>query len=198
MEVLRLAILSILGLYKYDNTIFDNLQIPSIVDKKTLINRLIFETAELECIMSSPSSFSYFIGVYSESRIDAWNRIADALKAEYNPIHNYDRHEEWTENASGTSTGSVNNSGEDVTKLDRSAFNSSSYEPAEKSTVDYGAKQNTNSSASNQNRHEGHLYGNIGVTTTQQMIREELDIRSNDIYKIIVDDIKEHFCILVY
>ena len=197
MEVCRLAILSILGLYKYDNTIFDSLQIPNNVDKKTLINRLIFDTAELECIMPSPSSFAYFVGAYSASRLDAWSRITETLAAEYNPIHNYDRHEEWTENGSGSSSGSVNNSGEDVSKLDRSAFNSSTYEPAEKSTVDYGAKQSTSSSANNQSAHDGHLYGNIGVTTTQQMMGEEINIRSNDIYKIIVDDIKQHFCILV-
>lgn len=198
MEVWKLAILSILGLYKYDNTIFDTLQIPDGVDKDTLINRLIFDTAELECLMPSPSSFAYFIGAYSASRLDAWSRIAETLAAEYNPIHNYDRHEEWTDNGSGSSSGSVNNSGEDVSKLDRSAFNSSTYEPAEKSTVDYGAKQNTNSSANNQSAHNGHMYGNIGVTTTQKMITEELNIRTNDIYKIIADDIKQHFCILVY
>lgn len=193
-----MAILSILGLYKYDSTIFDSLQLPDGVDKETLVNRLIFDTAELECLMPSPSSFAYFIGAYSASRLDAWRRMAETLAVEYNPIHNYDRHEEWTENGSGSSSGSVNNSGEDVSKLDRSAFNSSTYEPAEKSTVDYGAKQNTTSSANNQNTHDGHLYGNIGVTTTQQMMNEELNIRTNDIYKIIIDDIKQHFCILVY
>lgn len=198
MGVLKLAILSILGLYKYDSTIFDSLHLPDGVDKDTLVNRLIFETAELECIMPSPSSFSYFIGAYSASRLDAWRRMAETLEAEYNPIHNYDRHEQWTDSGSGSSSGSVDNSGEDVSKLDRSAFNSDKYEPAEKSSVEHGAKQNTKSSASNKSTHDGHLYGNIGVTTTQQMIREEINIRDNDIYKIISDDIKQHFCILVY
>lgn len=198
MEVLRLAILSILGLYKYDSTIFDSLQLPDGVDKNTLVNRLIFETAELECLMSSPSSFSYFIGAYSAARLDSWRRMAETLAAKYNPLHNYDRYEEWTDKGSGSSSGSVNNSGEDVSKLDRSAFNSDKYEPAEKSTIDHGAKQNTSSSASNQSAHSGHLYGNIGVTTSQQMMMEELNIRDNDIYKKISDDIKQHFCILVY
>ncbi len=198
MGVCKLAMLSILGLYKYDNTIFNNLQLPDSVDKDTLINRLIFETAELECLMSSPSSFAYFIGAYSASRVDAWARMAETLAVEYNPVHNYDRYEEWEDSGSGNSSGSVKNSGEDVSKLDRSAFNSDTYQPAEKNTVDYGAKQNTSSSASNKNNHNGHMYGNIGVTTTQSMMNQELAIRANDIYKVIVDDIKNHFCILVY
>ena len=113
-----MAILSILGLYKYDSSIFDNLHLPDSVDKETLINRLIFDTAELECLMPSPSSFSYFIDAYSASRVGAWTKIAETLSAEYNPIHNYDRHEEWTENGSGSSSGSVTNSGEDVSKLE--------------------------------------------------------------------------------
>lgn len=41
--------------------------------------------------------------------------------------------------------------------------------------------------------------GNIGVTTTQSMINEEIELRkNNNIYDIIVKDLISRFCILVY
>ena len=40
--------------------------------------------------------------------------------------------------------------------------------------------------------------GNIGVTTTQAMIREERDLLMNDVVSFIVQDFKNYFCILVY
>lgn len=44
--------------------------------------------------------------------------------------------------------------------------------------------------------HEAHLYGNIGVTTSQQMLESELDLRKKyDIYTIISEDIINEFCL---
>lgn len=41
--------------------------------------------------------------------------------------------------------------------------------------------------------------GNIGVTTTQRMINEELDLRDrHNLYEYIVKDMIKRFCILVY
>lgn len=41
-------------------------------------------------------------------------------------------------------------------------------------------------------------YGNIGITTTQQMIQQERDIVQFSIFDFIVDDFKMDFCLLVY
>lgn len=46
--------------------------------------------------------------------------------------------------------------------------------------------------------HSLRAYGNIGVTTTQQMIQQELDIRRNNLYDMIADQFLMEFCILVY
>ena len=44
-----------------------------------------------------------------------------------------------------------------------------------------------------------HTHGNIGVTTNQKMITEEIELRANnDITKFIVEDFKRNFCLLVY
>ena len=44
-----------------------------------------------------------------------------------------------------------------------------------------------------------HTHGNIGVTTNQKMIAEEIELRAkNDITHFIVEDFKRNFCLLVY
>lgn len=40
--------------------------------------------------------------------------------------------------------------------------------------------------------------GNIGVTTTQQMIEQQRKIVEFDMYKYIIDDFKQQFCLMVY
>lgn len=47
-------------------------------------------------------------------------------------------------------------------------------------------------------KHEAHLYGNIGVTTSQQMLRDELDIATWNLYEHISDIFIDEFCILIY
>lgn len=47
--------------------------------------------------------------------------------------------------------------------------------------------------------HTGNVSGNIGVTTSQQMVEQEMELRKqNQIIEIVVRDFIETFCILVY
>ena len=43
-----------------------------------------------------------------------------------------------------------------------------------------------------------HTSGNIGVTTTQQMIQAQRDIVRFTVYDTILQDFKERFCVQVY
>ena len=43
-----MAVMSILGLYQWDNTIFDAMVLPDQIDKTTLINNILDESAEQE------------------------------------------------------------------------------------------------------------------------------------------------------
>lgn len=47
-------------------------------------------------------------------------------------------------------------------------------------------------------KHTAHLYGNIGVTTTQQMIDEERKIVNYSVEEAIADDYRERFCLDFY
>jgi len=49
-----------------------------------------------------------------------------------------------------------------------------------------------------ENKHEGRMYGNIGVTTSQQMLQSELDIARWNMYEHIADLFASEFCIMVY
>lgn len=173
------AALSIRGLYNYDNSLFDNMAIPVEVDKETLVGNLLVELAELEIIYPSSVTMSRAIQDWSNSRVSSWERILDALNAEYNPIENYDRKEDWIDNAD--SSGGYQNKVAGFNIADQTDSTSS--------------KQQTKSNSS----HSGRIHGNIGVTMAQQMITAEIDMRAKfDIMQIIVNEFKQRFCIMVY
>lgn len=48
------------------------------------------------------------------------------------------------------------------------------------------------------NQHNARLYGNIGVTTSQQMLQSELDIARWNMYEHIADLFASEFCIMLY
>lgn len=61
--------------------------------------------------------------------------------------------------------------------------------------------QNTSTSTENSSNtlsHTGRMYGNIGVTTSQQMLQSELDIATWNLYEHISDIFASEFCIMVY
>ena len=48
------------------------------------------------------------------------------------------------------------------------------------------------------NIHKARLFGNIGVTTSQQMLQSELDIARWNLYEHIADLFCQEFCVMVY
>ena len=103
--------LSPLGLYNWDDTIFDLMQIPAELDKPTLIDNLLAETAELEVLYPNPVIFKNLVGVWSAKQIEIWNRLYATTQYEYNPIENYNRYE----TGSDSGTGRTTHSGTDTT-----------------------------------------------------------------------------------
>ena len=89
----REATMSTLGLYEWDNTIFNLLVIPDALDKDTLIENLLAETAELEVLYPNPDVLKALIGVWSKKQLHIWQHLYETTQYEYNPIENYDRNE---------------------------------------------------------------------------------------------------------
>lgn len=229
----RAANLSPLGLYEWDSTLFDLMQIPSALSRDTLIKNLLAETAELEVLYPNPVVFKNLVGVWSAKQIDIWNRLYATTQYEYNPIENYNRYE----TGSDSGTGRTTHSGTDTRTIDRdmggrdtstgtskdehwiAGFDSQPVSETDdglvKQTRDQHAGENTTNyggtedvtdalqhgeqiATQNDGEHELHAHGNIGVTTTQKLIREQRAIDLFNVYDIIIEDFKMRFCILVY
>lgn len=244
------ATISILGLYNFDNTLFDNMVLPRGVDRDTVINNMLLELAELEVIYSNFDVLKMSIGMWSKKELPVWEKLYATTQFEYDPISNYDRTEEWTEketrdlkttnneqrnlansheqlrNLTATNTYNRNesNSGADITSENILGFNSETETLKGKNTIQHGlsttqsnnetgtdngtVKDNgtdtgsVNNSATDTgtvtNERKGHAYGNIGVTTTQQMIEQERETVKFNIIDYIIESFKNRFCILIY
>lgn len=304
----RAVNLSPLGLYQWDQTIFDLMQIPSALDKPTLVDNLLAETAELEVLYPNPVVFKNLVGVWSAKQIDIWNRLYATTQYEYNPIENYNRYETGSDSGTGrtthsgtdtttdtttyggtdgrteaimqggrdtntrqtaeggtqgeTTTGQMAQGGQDVvtgsdtkghwiagfdstpsgqddglvkqTRDQDDATTTTAYgktesdngskttsfgkTESENDTTAYGKTENVTEqrtygqtiqkagnmthgeqvATTNEGEHELHAHGNIGVTTTQKLIREQREIDLFNLYDIIIEDFKMRFCILIY
>ena len=252
----RSVTMSPLGLYRWDNTLFDLLTIPEELNKNTLVDNLLAETAELEVLYPNPAVMKNLIGVWSAKQVDIWNRLYATTQYEYNPIENYNRYEtgendgENTTIHSGTdsSTEATNYGGTDgrtegimsggrdtVTVADTkghwiAGFDSTasgSDDGLVKQTRDqddgsnttaYGRTENVTEqrtygqtiqragsmthgeriASSTEGSHTLHAQGNIGVTTTQEMIKQQREVEQFNLYDIIIQEFKERFCLLIY
>ena len=65
-------------------------------------------------------------------------------------------------------------------------------------TVTDSAMASNDGSDEYTNIHKARLFGNIGVTTSQQMLQSELDIARWNLYEHIADLFCQEFCIMVY
>lgn len=281
-----MARMTLWGMYQYDPTLMDGVQVPDGASKDLLINSIMERSGDLYPYYQVPERLKTNIIGWFECHKTDLKRIWIALTAEYNPIHNYDRTEERTLNRSETvmesgsnqqsgtdtttgtasSTGQNKNSGTDVHTIDASAdsknettgtdsgttggtqeqtvsaYDASTYVPREKnvtsgtessnnhtlqeglthdhsqdsmqhglvtditgssnnsSSITYGKKDVTDRDIDRHgNDHEIlHASGNIGVTTNQKMITDELELRKNNWYDIVCELFEEHFLIQVY
>lgn len=111
------------------------------------------------------------------------------------------------------------NSGTDTNINSIQSYDSNAYQPHDKSELQHGhvvTDAGTGSVATTFGKketfthgekitHEGditrnnHTSGNIGVTTSQQMLEQEIEVSAKlNVIKMIVDSFKERFCLLVY
>lgn len=107
------ATLTLIGMYNWDNTLFDNMQLPDGIDKATLIDSILMRSGEFEVLYSDFDFMKYSIGAWSRKWYPTLERWVDALSIRYNPLENYDRQEEWTDKRDIKGKESGKSSGED-------------------------------------------------------------------------------------
>lgn len=198
--------ITLVGCYAYYNNaggdLFEHLQLPSELDKETLTNNIILKGSEFEVIYANPELLKVAIGIWSDVNSATFTRWVNALNIEYAPLENYDRHESWTDNRESSGTGESTSTGtsSNTTEQTKSAFDSSTYQPDSKVEVSGEAEDNTTSSTSGTDdlEHTGRIHGNIGVTTSQQMLEAELNLGYWNVYERITQLFLQEFTIPVY
>lgn len=186
--------------------LFKNLTLPNGLSKDTLTSNILLEGGEFEVLYSDPYFMQDAIGLWADREQATFERWVSALSIEYAPLENYDRHEDWTDtlDSDGTSTsrGTSDTSTSGTVQEDVSAYDSSGYQPKNKTTtsetIDNDTTDSNTSTLDNTGHHAGRIHGNIGVTTSQQMLESELDLGYWNIYSRITDMFLKEFCIMIY
>lgn len=172
------AQMSLWGLNLIDPTILDGLVIPSGMDTDNLKQNLLIETESMEILYPDPVFLKAAITIWAAERKDVWDKLYATTQLVYDPIENYDRQENSTSGSSGSTT--VTNS--------NTAYNSDTFKDTSKAA----------SSGSNSGSFTSRIHGNIGVTTTQQMIEQERKSVQFCMTQFIIDDFISRFCVGVY
>ena len=262
MKTLSDSKITMIGLYKlksYENSdLFELMNLPEGIDKDTVVANILEKSSEFEVMYPDAEYVHDSLLFWSKKWFWTFDKWIKAINIKYEPLNNYDRTEEWTDNnthsdddtikntgsstdhASGTenrtdtanatdnATGSTSFHDDASNELTKSAFDSSSYSPYEKTTSSEDSltqvtnNSNTQSSGTTavtsssdasgttssdetrnnvgqfENIHKGRMYGNIGVTTSQQMLQAELDVSMFNLYDRIADIFIQEYCIPVY
>lgn len=221
-----MAMLSVLGLYNFDSTLFDDMVIPTAADittdaekvdspfipvKDDLIAYICMECAELSLVYPSPTVMKDMIGVWSRVHLTEWKALYNTLLYKYNPIWNKD----------GTSTRTVkgdlhimSGGSHQTTKADTTTtvqhdvtgYDANTYSADTKDTTQTTADPEANVGTFVYDSQKDHAdytdttvdQGNIGVTSTMSMIREQREVVQFNLYQHIADEFKHHFCVMVY
>ena len=226
MSQAKITLIGIENYLNPDRSVFDKMNLPEGIDKDTLIGSILLRCQEFELLYSDPDFLIDAVNIWSRKNYWTFDKWVKAINIQYDPLYNYDRTEEWTDTHEGdySKAGSGNSSGNtsttnnlhstnDVTVThSEKAFNDSNLvnnqtDVTDQDTSDTGTVTGnySNSNSDNEsggdsfeNKHNGRMYGNIGVTTSQQMLQSELDIARWNMYEHIADLFASEFCIMVY
>ena len=175
----------ILAIIDWDPTVFDNMEIPEdedgndVANLQDIVDHILMKYGNAPLFCPDPAVLKYYITAWSKRRVSIWERFYRAITEEYDPLENYNRHE----------------------KADDDFSPGASYEQqisADNATT-YQADRKSLSSGKDQRDFESHIHGNIGVTTSQQMLQSEMDIIPKlDLIDFIADDWHAEFNLMIY
>ena len=124
----------------------------------------------------------------------SWDKIYSAINTNYKPLENYDMEQKETPDVTHTKNVKTNMTVEN----DVYGFNSATPVPSSQTTTD-GASLNNEETNKETGTRGLTRHGNIGVTTSQQMLQSEIDLRSKfNFTNHLFDDVDTVLCLLVY
>ena len=222
----QIATTGLLDLLYYDDTIMDFFTVPDGIDRQLALDTIYQRCGLTPLYHPDPAWLKFYVGRWCSKNAKTWEELYKTTVQDYNPIYNYDRTEETTDTRSGTRTlsedtssntkqngdTSVTDTSSDNSEHTTSADNSDTYEPGYK---DVSSRQDTQASESS-NRvdvtgdravaettgetysHKMRAFGNVGVTTTQEMLSAQRTLVRYNVYDEIADSFKEEFCLYIY
>lgn len=179
--------LSIMTLNNYDPTVWDGLTVPDGMDKEILTDYICMECSDLALVYPDLDIMKKAITNWSTIEQPIWQKLYDTTQLEYNPLWNVDA--TITEDNSGDNenTGNADNT------ESKKGFNDGS---------DWA--DHTKNAANNKNngkwseKRSIRRTGNIGVTSSQELVTRQREVALFNIYQTIADSFKKRFCLLVY
>ncbi len=162
--------------------LFEDLELPEGIDKELFINSLLLDAGEFEVLYADPNFFKKAISVWGQKWYRTFEKWFEALNIDYEPLNNYDRNESWT-----TNTGSSSSS---TSTANRSSYDSAALQP-------YTSMNDSGTFGGTETR-TGRAYGNIGVTTSQQMLEAELSLQEWNLYQHMIDLFKTELLIPIF
>ena len=227
------AKITLIGLENYlnpDHSVFENISLPSGIDKDILIGTILLRCQEFELLYTDPDFMIAAVNIWSRKNYWTFDKWVKLINESYDPLYNKDYFEEWTDSHSGnySKEGNGSSSGDtsttndltnttDMTRTDdlastndvtathsEKAYNDSSYVGTTQDVTDQDQTQtgtvknagtvkdtgsisgeysnrNNNSESGDDaytNKHTYHGYGNIGITSAQELFMKQVDRKS--------------------
>lgn len=209
-----------------NDDLFKYFVLPDGIDVDTVKNNILIKGGDFEVLYSDPFFMQQSIDVWSKKWFDTFAKWYKALTTDYAPLENYDRIEEWTDKNTGKDTHIGSGNVDTTTELDNktiddsssttehkvSAFDASTYQEKDleenkyDNTTDFESDGKTHTETSDSktidtasdHTHNGHIHGNIGVTTSQAMLEAELNVRRFSLIENITDVFLREYTIPIY
>lgn len=204
---------SICQLYGYEE-VFKDIEINEKLDKDTLINSIMDVCGMNEPIYPEIEILQIKVQYFFKKHKEQFDKLVYlySLKydKDYNPIWNKDgtkTHIETTERSKDNTVDNLHNSlindtGEDINQV--SAYDSNSFSNDSKTTNTNNRTESGNDKTNGKEKENIKLSiediekGNIGVTTTADMINQEIDLQSKfNVYEVIARMFFDELCLHV-
>lgn len=220
--------ITLIGLESFlePNSVFDELTLPAGIDLETLKGTIFLRCQEFELLYPDPEFMRSAVKIWGMKNYWTFNKWVELINKQYDPLYNKDYFEEYKDTHSGAESGSGTSSQtDDHTRTDNlksetdgtvthaeKAFNDTYMVDTSKDTTDgevkhtgtqrdAGSLNGTYSDSKNDsytNNHTYHGYGNIGITSAQELFQRQAEVARFNLYEQIADLFCQEFCIMIY
>lgn len=198
-----------------EHSVFENLVLPEGINKDDVIGAITLRCQEFELLYSDPDFMTAAVTLWGKKYYWTFDKWIKLMNKEYDPLYNKDYHEVITDTHQGSSQSSGNSqttnnlrSEIDATmEHSEKAYNSgNTYVPTAKDetdsvTSDTGTVSGTASNTASDSYTKSHSYygyGNIGITSAQELFQKEISVARFNLINQIADLFCQEFCIMIY